>query len=88
LIFSKSRSLMPPAPDRAGRNAALLGDNAGGQLFGRHFDREEADDASVHRVDVSIGTYLAAPGAGDVVGDIGRERGLAHAGAAGDDNQV
>ena len=28
------------------------------------------------------------PGLGDVVGDVGGERGLAHAGAAGEDDQV
>ncbi len=34
------------------------------------------------------GARLAAMGLGDVVGDVGGERGLAHAGAAGDDDQV
>ena len=34
------------------------------------------------------GCDLAAPGLGDVVGDVGGERGLAHAGAAGEDDQV
>ena len=34
------------------------------------------------------GLHLAAPAARDVVGDVGGERGLAHAGAAGDDDQV
>ena len=34
------------------------------------------------------GLHLAAPGPGDVVADIGGERGFAHAGAAGEDDQV
>ena len=34
------------------------------------------------------GLHLAAPGLGDIVGDIGGERGFAHAGAAGEDDQV
>ena len=76
------------APDRARRDAALLGDDAGGELLGRHFEREEADDAAVDGVDVAVGAHLAAPGARHVVGDVGGERGLAHAGAAGDDDQV
>ena len=37
---------------------------------------------------VAVGLDLAAPGLGDVVADIGGERGLAHAGTAGEDDQV
>src|SRR5262249_54028125 len=76
------------APDRARRNTALLGDDARGKLLGRHFEREEAADAAVHGVDMSVGAYFATPGARDVVGNVGGERGLAHAGAAGDDDQI
>ena len=36
----------------------------------------------------AVGLHLAAIGVRDVVGDVGGERGLAHAGAAGDDDQV
>jgi hypothetical protein len=57
-------------------------------LLGRHFQREEADDAAVHGIDVSVRTHLAAPRARDVVGNIGGERGLAHARAAGHDDQI
>ena len=57
-------------------------------MLGRHFEGEEADDASIDGVDVSIGAYLAAPGACDIVGDVRGKRGLAHAGAAGDDDQI
>src|SRR5260221_13931229 len=56
------------APDRARWDPALLGDDAGGELLGRHFEREEADDAAIHRADVPVGLNLAAPGARDVVG--------------------
>ncbi len=38
--------------------------------------------------DVAIGTHLAAPGTRDVVSDIGRKRGLAHAGTPGNDDQI
>ena len=38
--------------------------------------------------DVAVGAHLAAPGLGDVVGDVGGERGLAHARAAGEDDEV
>ena len=76
------------APDVARRNAGALGDDTGGELLGRHFQREEADDAAVDGGDVAVGARLAALGLGDVVGDVGGERGLAHAGAAGDDDQV
>jgi hypothetical protein len=37
---------------------------------------------------VAVGAGLAAVGLGDVVGDVGGERGLSHAGPAGDDDQV
>jgi hypothetical protein len=37
---------------------------------------------------MAVGADFASPGAGDVVGDIGGERGLAHAGTAGEDDQV
>ena len=76
------------APDLVRRNAGLLGDDAGGELLGRHFQREEADDAAVGGHRVAVGAHFAAPGARDVVGDIGGERGLAHAGTAGEDDQV
>src|SRR6516162_2897550 len=76
------------APDGARGNVALLGDDARGKLLRRHFEREEAGDAAVHGVDMAVGAHFAAPGARDVVGNVGGERGLAHAGAAGDDDQV
>ena len=76
------------APDLVGGDPGLLGDDAGRELLGRHFEREEADDAAVEGLRRSVGAELAAIGARDVEGDIGRERGLAHAGAPGDDDEV
>ena len=38
------------AADALGRDIGLLGDDAGGELLGRHFEREEADHGAVERV--------------------------------------
>src|SRR6478735_1689042 len=76
------------AADHAGGNAGLLGENTGGELFGRHFAGEEADDAAIDRFHGAVGLHFGAVGFGDVVGDVGRERGLAHAGTSGNDDQV
>ena len=76
------------AADLVGGHAGLFGDDARRQLFRRHFEREEADDAAVDGLHRAVGLDLAAIGLGDVEGDVGGERGLAHAGAAGDDDQV
>ena len=88
LIFSKSRSLMPP------RRIVLDGMPLCSAMM--RVASCSADISSekkptmppFDRVDVSVGAHLAAPSAGDVVGDVGGERGLAHAGTAGDDDQV
>ena len=79
---------MRAAADLGRRYAGLLGDDAGGELLGRHFQREEADDAAIDGRHVAVGADLARPGLGDVVGDVGGERGFAHAGTAGEDDQV
>ena len=76
------------AADHAGRDAGLLGENTRGELFGGHFAGEEADDAAVDGLHRAVGLHFGAVRLGDVVGDVGGERGLAHAGAAGDDDQV
>ena len=88
MIFSNSSSLDAAAADRAGGNSGLLGDDTGGELFRRHFEREEADDAAVDRRHAAVGLDFAAIGMRDVVGDVGGERGLSHAWAACDDDQV
>ena len=51
------------AADLVRRDAGLLGDDAGGELFGRHFQREEADDAAVDGLHVPVGAQLARPNA-------------------------
>ncbi len=66
----------------------MLGDDAGGELLGGHFQREEADDAAVHGLQRSVGPLLRLVGLGDVEADIGDERGLAHGRAAGEDDEV
>ena len=69
-------------------DARLLGDDTGGELLGGHFQREEADDAAVDGLHRAVRLDLAAPRLGDVEGDVGGERGLAHARAAGEDDEV
>ena len=73
------------AADALGRNIGLLGDDAGGELLGRHFEREEADHGAVER---GLGVAARAIGLGHVIGDVGGERRLAHGGTSGDDDQV
>ena len=76
------------APDLVGGNAGLLGDDTRGELLGRHFQREEADDAAIGRFGMAVGAYIALPGIGDVEGDVGRQRRLAHAGTARQHDQI
>ena len=75
----------PPAPDPLRWNLRLLGDDAGGKLLGRHFQREEADDRAVEcilRISVRPVTL------GYMIGNVGGERGLSHRWTPGDDDQV
>ena len=76
------------AADALGGNAGLLGDDAGGQLFARHFEREEGDDAAIGHLHRAIGLVIGLVGLGDVIGDVGGERGFAHGGAAGEDDEI
>src|SRR5580704_6946961 len=77
------------AADLVRRNTGLLGNDTGGELFGRHFQREETDYSAVDgfsltiRADVALRKCL-----GDIVGDVGGKRRLAHAGAAGKDDEI
>ncbi len=59
----------------------LVRQDTGGELFGRHFHREERGDRARP---LGIGEL----GVGGVVRDRGGERGLAHARASGEDDQV
>ena len=70
------------------RHAGFLGEDTGGQLLGRHFEREEADDRAVLGDGLAGRIAAGAIGLGGVEADIGRERGLAHRRAAGEDHQV
>ena len=61
----------------------------GGELLGRHFEREEADHGAVLGRWVLPGRILAgAIGAGGVEANIGGERGLAHRRPAGEHDQI
>src|SRR5436309_5423040 len=53
-------------PDRAGGNAALFCNDTCGQLLGGHFEREKADEAAMHGVDMSIRTHLPVPSTSDL----------------------
>ena len=76
------------AADGTRGDAGLLGENTGGELFSRHFAGEEADNAAIDRLHGAVSLDFGAMRLGDIVGDVGGERGLAHAGTAGDDDQV
>ena len=46
-----SSSLIMPRRIFSERDLGLLGENTGGELLGRHFEREEADDGAVDGLD-------------------------------------
>ena len=86
--FSKSSCPTSPRRMRSEDTPRFLGKDAQGELLGRHFHREEADDGAVLD-DRACRRLLAGPvGAGGVEGDVGGERGLAHRGPAGQDDQI
>ena len=58
------------------------------QLLGRHFERKEADNAAVGGLDCAVGARSALIGFGDIKGDVGGERRLAHARTAGENDQI
>ena len=66
----------------------MFGDDAGRQLLGRHFEREEADNAAIGGLDRPIGARSRLIAFGDVEGDVGGERRFAHAGTAGEDDEI
>src|SRR6516164_2965098 len=71
-----------------GRYSGLLCNNAGRQLLGGHFQREETDNAAVNSRHVAIGSNFACPGPSDIVGNVSCEGGLAHSGPTGEDDQI
>ncbi len=76
------------AADLRRRDFRLLGDDAGGELFGRHFEREEADHAAPFRLVGAVRLLRGLVGGRDVEGDVGGERRLAHGRPAGQDDQI
>ena len=76
------------AADLLRADLRLLGKNARGQLLGRHFEREEADDGAVGRLHRAVRLLLGAVRLGDVVGDVGGQRRLTHRGASGENDEI
>ena len=66
------------APNFIGRHARLFGDDAGGELFGGHFEREEANNPAFNRSFGAIGKAAPFVGFRDVESHVGGERGFAH----------
>ena len=71
-----------------GADARLLGEDTSRQLIGRHFEAEQGDRRAgrLLRLDPVFAVLEEALRGGE--GDVGAERALAHAGTAGDDDQV
>ena len=63
------------------RDVGLLGQDAAGQLLGRHLQGEEADHGAFRALGLMVGI-------GGVVRDVGGQRRLAHGGPSRDDDQV
>src|SRR5579872_3209926 len=78
----------PAAADCAGGNSGAFGDDTGGELLSRHFAGEESDNAAIDGFHRAVSLKFGAVRLRDVVGNVGRERGLAHARSARDDDQV
>ena len=76
------------AQDAVRGNLRLFRDDAVGELRRRHFEREESHDAAIDAFGASVGAHFAAPGARDVVGEVGGKRSFPHARTAGEDDQV
>ena len=74
------------APQGFGGHLGLLGKDAGGELVGAHFEAEEGDRRAVIELAPVALPFEVLLGA--VEGDIGGQRGLAHAGASGKDDEV
>ena len=76
------------APEPVRRDLGLLGEDPRRELLGRHLEGEEGDPGAVGRPFALRLLSAFAEARGGVEGDVGGERGLAHAGAAGEDHQV
>ena len=76
------------APNSRRGDVRLLGNDSGRELLGGHFEREKSHSAAVRGLDRAVRQRARFERASDVVGDVGGERRLAHARAAGDDDQI
>src|SRR5213075_1312645 len=76
------------AADAVRRDTGLLGEDAGRQLLGGHFEREEADDRAVFDDQAAVRPARAAIGLCGAEGDVCGERCLPHRRAAGEDDQI
>jgi len=65
-----------------------LGKNTPGELVGRHFEAEKSDRRADRLVLGNTRFHVTHPAPGGIECDVGRERGLAHAGTAGEDQQI
>ena len=66
----------------------LLGDHAGGELLGRHLEREETDHGAVGHLGLAVLAVFLAIGLGGIEADVGGERAFAHRRPARQDDQV
>ena len=75
-------------PQHFARNARLFGQNTRGKLVGAHFQAEKRHRRADRFVRSDPICQIAAHPVGGVEGDVGGERGLAHARASGKDQQI
>ena len=80
--------LILPHAQILGADPRLLGEDARGELVGRHFEAEHRDRRAGRfaRLDAVLGVAQEALRGGE--SDVGRQRALAHARPPGDDDQV
>ena len=75
------------AADAVAGNPRLLGEQPGGKLLGAHFQRKDRHCPLGDRVRVG-GARLRQQRLRGAIGDLGRQRRLAHAGPPSDDHEV
>ena len=76
------------AAQLVGGDPRPLGEDAHGELLGRHLEGEKRDSGAVDRAHPAVRTALLPVGEGGVERDIGGERRLAHAGTPRKHHQV
>ena len=76
------------AAELFGINLRLFGQDAGGELFGAHFQAEKPDRAAVHRAFGPVRTFALTIGLGDAERDIGGEGSFTHRRTTGENNEV